>query len=71
MMSLKYWLLTHSLTWNWSQRKMNWIVNFVNDAVETKTRSDYAGLENVMHMMCMGYWQGHHQHQLHMPFHQW
>ena len=49
-MILNYWSLLHSLTWNWSQRKMNWIVNFVNDAVETKTRSNYTSSENVMHV---------------------
>ena len=68
MMILNYWFLMHFLTWNQSQRKMNWIVNFVNDAMETETGSNYASPENVMHMV---YLWGHCQHQLCMPLHQW
>ena len=49
-MILNYWNLMHSLTWNQSQRKMNWIGNFVNDAVGTETTCDYTGLENGTHM---------------------
>ena len=53
VMSLNCWNLTHSMTWNWSQRKMSWIWNFVNDATETETWSDYASQENEMHMINM------------------
>ena len=67
-MVLNYWFLMYSLTWNQSQRKMNLIVNFVIDAVETETGSNYATPENVMHM---GYCWGHCWHQLCMPLHQW
>ena len=66
-MILNYWNLTCSLTWNWSQRKMNCIWNFVND-VETETGSDYASRENRMHV---NYLWDHHRHQLCMPLHQW
>ena len=53
MMVLRCWSLACSLTWSWSQRRMNWIMNFVNDTMETETGSDYVGPEN---MMRMGYW---------------
>ena len=44
VMILNYWNMMCSLTWNWSQRKMNWIWNFVNDAVETEIWSELCQL---------------------------
>ena len=46
VMSPSCWSLMHSLTWNWSLRKMSWIWNFVNVNAEMEISSDYVRLEN-------------------------
>ena len=65
VMILSCWSLMHSLTWNWSLRKMSWNWTFVNVKTEKEISSDYIRLEKELHMlleneMCACYWRMSH-----------